>query len=307
MWKPMQNTLWLAAAIAGALFLAGCPLFGDNDGDFGPCIGPGCVCTVTADCQEGKICNTGGVCVVGCRTDGDCRAGFSCGSDNECTLSTECTSNADCSGSICDFRGTCVAQPSGACQTDADCSGDDVCVEGFCRARSAVCQFNSDCGAGRACLNNRCSVVCGGGASCGPAEACVDGFCAPVAGECAMSDDCGPNRHCVDGRCFADCSGGGSCTETGSLCSDDDFCRPDIFPKPFCTGDTECSLGAVCRDGVCRTPCPSGNNTECLAADVQLPICGPDMLCLSDNEASPGCFAQADCSAGQSCVDAQCR
>ena len=43
----------------------------------------------------------------------------------------------------------------------------------------------------------------------------------------------------MDGRCFTDCEGA-ACTGTRDHCSEDEFCRPDWQPRPFCDGDEDC-------------------------------------------------------------------
>ena len=178
-WTPTSRRHGLLSALLmlSSVGLAGCPLFGDGDGDFGPCIGPGCLCDTTSDCSTGMICSAGGTCIEGCRTDGDCEAGFACGSDNSCSAATTCSGSDGCGTDRCDFRDTCVTPAAGSCGSDSDCSAGEVCVESSCQAREDVCQFSSDCAAGRECVNNRCAVVCGGGASCGAGESCQDGFC----------------------------------------------------------------------------------------------------------------------------------
>jgi Cys-rich repeat protein len=90
------------------------------------------------------------------------------------------------------------------------------------------------------------------------------------------------------------------------------LCHPDTRPRPFCTVDSDCATGHVCRSGVCRTPCatmPTG--TYCMTFDVQLTTCSMtsgEYLCYSANETSPQCGGTLPaCPSGQSCVDAHCR
>jgi hypothetical protein len=110
----------------------------------------------------------------------------------------------------------------------------------------------------------------------------------------------------VDERCLVDCEGSSACAG-GEYCAEDDFCRPAWQPEPFCTTDLQCAATSVCRDGVCRTPCPTGTDEECRRFDVQLPICAADLLCYSTNETAPECATGTDCGATRSCIDGICR
>lgn len=323
-------------ALPFALVLAGCPIYGDGDGHGGPtrCVGDACLCSASSPCASGYCDLPSGRCLPGecgadsdcaagercdlashtcvarpaaCRTHGDCAVGSYCAA-GACAPSGTCTSDASCSGGfVCDFRGTCVPPAPPACRTTADCAGDTVCVEGQCRPRTDVCQFNNQCGAGRACVNNACVDICTGDADCGSGASCQSGFCRPNPSECTTSADCTGGEHCVEGRCLADCTGGAACTGTHDACAADLFCRPDWRPRLFCTSDAGCAPGHVCRMGVCRSPCPTGTNDECRRFDSQVPICASDMLCYTTSETMPECAVQTDCVAGRSCIDAICR
>jgi len=93
----------------------------------------------------------------------------------------------------------------------------------------------------------------------------------------------------------------------GETCAEDGFCRPDWQRQAICDNDEDCLTGHVCLDGACRTPCLSGNATECMEADHQLTVCADDNLCYKSNEDMPECFAGSDCTSTQSCIDAICR
>ena len=96
-----------------------------------------------------------------------------------------------------------------------------------------------------------------------------------------------------------------------AVCGTDGFCHPDTHPRPFCSVDTDCATGHVCRSGVCRTPCATTHMAmECMMFDTQLTSCANtsgEWLCYSTNETSPQCATSAECPSGQSCVDARCR
>ena len=330
----MRKLRPILIALPFVALLAGCPIYGEQDSGGRPaCVGPGCECGIDYGCRDGFACERGrcvvdatcvddedcplgeiceGSCEPGsrpCRTHGDCRVGEYCGDDGQCTVSGACSDDAACADTsfICDFRDTCVPDVEGSCRGAEDCSGDRVCVEGRCRGPGDVCQFNYQCG-GLTCVNSRCTQVCRGDDACASGEHCDGGFCVPAA-ECLHTDDCTDGGHCVGGRCLPDCADGGSCESTADYCAEDEFCRPDWRPRPFCDDATNegCAMGSICRDGACRTPCPGGLNNECLEVDHQLTTCATDNLCYTTNETMPECGGQADCDLDQSCVDAICR
>jgi len=297
---------FLALPIAAlALGLGGCPIYGDTADD--PCAAGGCFCRDDVQCPSGQRCQSN-ECVpipASCRTHGDCPSGQYC-NDDMCTPSAGCTSDAGCaslSDFICDFRNTCVPQGPGQCLNDAHCAGQNVCVEGQCRPVGNTCQFNYQCGPGRACVDNACSETCDNNAECASGQSCVSRICRPTT-ECTGTAACGAGEHCVDGRCFADCRATDAC---GALdaCAADEFCRPDWGPEPFCTRNEDCELGSTCVEGVCRTPCTT--NLQCMQVDSQFTVCGPQMLCLADVESAPECARGSDCDSGQSCINAICR
>ena len=331
---------FLALSLTTAL--TGCPIYGDGDGGDRPefCVGAGCPCdaiddcsrgfrcdvdrrmcedatgcTNDTDCPTGEVCDTAfNVCVPGvppttCRTNGDCPSGEYCAA-GICTRSSICTDDSSCSsgGFVCDFRSTCV--PPGACRSNADCTGGSLCIEGACRAPSTTCQFNYECGAGRACVDNTCVNLCTAASQCASGQNCRSGFCEADPTECTASSQCGAN-FCVDGRCLPNCRSA-SCSGASDSCGVDEFCRPTWEPSPFCTTDAQCAGGSVCRDGVCRTPCPTGTSMQCQTFDVQLPICqmatgSTEFLCYATNERTPECAVRSECSATESCIDAICR
>lgn len=304
-----------------------------------PCIGSGCddVCRADADCPDGLYCDeASGDCVAGglCNADDDCDAGFICdrargtcipGSrtcvthgdcaegracvDDECTPTSVCGLDGDCSdagaGYVCDERGTCV--PGSSCSAATCMNG--VCIDGTCRPNDQVCQFNRDCGTGRACVNNECTELCGAGRECPTGQECVGGLCRDRTGgdpECTLSSDCPMGDHCDGGICRDGCT-------TDTQCADSEYCdaglcRPDWHPEPFCTTDADCAMGSRCVDGVCRTPCPGATNEECMRFDVQLTMCGSDGYCYTQNESNPECRTAADCAAtSEDCIDGICR
>jgi hypothetical protein len=64
--------------------------------------------------------------------------------------------------------------------------------------------------------------------------------------------------------------------------------------------------GHRCAGGVCRSPCDT--SADCARFDVQFSFCDTaNHYCIANIEVTAMCASAADCSAGQSCVDALCR
>ncbi len=282
--KPSARILTsFALAVAGATLLSGCPIWTESLPEAPEPLPDRCL--VDADCGARGACEAG-----------------------RCVEAPSCDVDDDCgAGAWCDARGRCVPRPSGACRSDADCASEEVCVEGRCTPPEARCHLDAQCGPGRICVDNACRDACRGDDDCGSGTSCQGGICRPVE-ECTTSADCDGEAHCVGGRCLPACQEDGSCADTRDRCGDDGLCRPPAGPRFACENDDDCVGDHVCRDGVCRTPCASGMDSECRAFDVQLDVCGDDLLCyVSEDEANPECARRADCPDGLSCVGGICR
>lgn len=321
--------------LAGAL-LSGCPVYWGDDEDpcragrcaecdvnsdcatgeicsLGECI-PDVSCSTTADCDAGQIC-AGDTCVPqdSCRTNGDCPTGAYC-EDAVCVGSTECTGDAQCTTANfwCDFRSTCVPHGPTECRAAGDCvTGSQLCIENECVDVGETCTLDRECPGGQVCLNAECTVVCATTDDCAAGDVCIGSFCRPQE-DCSTSDDCDAGSHCVSARCLPDCRGSDTCDDAAASCEADGFCRPTWEPEPFCTMDSDCASGRVCREGVCRTPCATMMDSECMAIDSQLPLCrasaGGDFLCFSMSDlVTPECDPSRPCSGDRDCVNGQCR
>jgi hypothetical protein len=305
---PSPTRLALLALIPALPLLGGCPVYLGSGDDDGGTVTPRS-CETSRDCASGFVCR-GGLCERGdddtCRADGDLPSGQVC-DDGEPLPADRCDADDDCpDGQVCDFRGTCVTPEPSGCRDGADCRAGEVCVEDRCQAVDDTCQFDFECPPGLACVDNACVGLCTDDDDCPVGQACEAGFCQEADGSCRSSAECPAGASCVGGRCLVDCGDRGVCADDRTRCSDDGFCRPDV-EEGFCSDDDDCEAGSVCSDGVCRVPCPTGDDTECLAADFQLTECGPDNLCRSAAETMAECRTGADCAGDEVCANGQCR
>ncbi len=266
----------------------------------GFCLGPrepmptatDCSCTTSAQCDtvgDGSL-----VCVIDAMGHGECRPG--CDSPGH-----ECSSGYSC------VNGGCVENPHQVgCSATSPCASTATCVAGVCIPLVEICQFSTECGAARACVNQQCTTACGASNPCAGTATCgADGYChetiPPVTG-CGTNADCGAGQTCVDGRCFAGCAVDSDCP-AGDYC-DGGVCRLDTRTNPACGNGRPCASGAVCHNGACRSPCTQ--DAQCPLFDVQTNFC-IDMVCATTNEATSNCSAVGDCMPGQNCVDGNCR
>lgn len=267
----------------------------------GLCLGPreplpttnSCVCTHSTDCVANRVC------VLDVRGAGQCMTG--------------CTTSATGAGTHCAVGSSCV---NGGCQPDPDqvgcntttrpCGSLSTCIDGTCRPNTQICVFSTECGAAHACVNQVCTTGCSASNPCAGTATCgADGFChetiPPITG-CGTNADCAARQTCVDGRCFAGCTVDSDCP-TGDYC-DGGVCRLDTRTNPGCGNGRPCAAGSVCHNGACRSPCTQ--DAQCPLFDVQTNFC-IQMVCATTNEATSNCASAADCMAGQSCVDGNCR
>ena len=209
---------------------------------------------------------------------------------------------------VADDAGPLPPGPGTVCASADDCAEGEVCVEGACTDIDDACRFDHDCGPGRACVDNACRPHCADDSECTAGTACDAGVCVPTS-ECTTSAECEAMEVCVDERCLAACADDAECGPD-ELCAADMVCRPDAGPRPFCSTDDDCASGHLCVFGVCRTPCPTMTDEECLRWDSQLVRCDESesglYLCFSRHESNPECTTAADCAEGQSCRDAIC-
>lgn len=258
----------------GGVCHGGAPLDCD-DGD--PCTDDRCEALTgcihesnSADCDDGDLCTVDDVCSEGscggvprvC-DDGDICTLDSCGSDVGCfTEPLDCDDDDACTADFCDSERGCLHEP-------LDCDDGNPCTDDSCDELTG-------------CLNEPNSVDCDDGNLCTLDDHCEDGACVGTYRDCddgdaCTLDDCGGDLGCLNEP--IDCDDHDACTvdscdsERGCLhepldCDDGNPCTDDICEPPEgclstanehpCDDDDSCTVGDVCRDGLCEP-----GNDEC--------------------------------------------
>ena len=227
------------------------------------------------------------------------------------------THSACASGSAC-LAGRCAAleghlDDADACAADAECRAGELCRAGLCVAAGdddvLTCAANAECPANAVCYGGYCVVLAGGGAGGGgddPAtpEACngrdddgdgvVDEGCDPALA-CAADTDCPADALCVNGVCAAAavelCNGldDDFDGEVDEGCGDGEDADQDGFDVDHDCDDSDASVHPAAPER-----CGDGRDDDC--DGVVDEGCGPALACAAD----------ADCPAGQVCVNGLC-
>lgn len=213
---------------------------------------------------------------------GRCRSG-------ECLYEPE-TINCAASGLVC-RAGACVSDPcldASFCATPpaGTCSGDVATRfsgPGVCSSSSGTCTFTEtveDCAAqGRTCRAGACIGRCDGVVcDAPPAPSCVGeaawtwdpvGECVESTGECTYTlnarNCAAESLRCVDGACVEDVCAGVSCLAPPAPFCDGQDAVTSVGPGTCAPASGTCSYtrvrqdctasAAICRDGVCVSPC----------------------------------------------------
>lgn len=139
--------------------------------------------------------------------------------DDELPGPCNCTEFQTCN----ETTGTCLEPET--CATNADCTEDRVCVGGDCIV-APECITNRDCA-----NDEYCDVIL---------QACAPEGCTTDS-QCPETLVCADEGYCGSCSSSAPCPGAQQCL--GATC----------FDSPECTGDSDCTMGRVCNDGVCNT------------------------------------------------------
>lgn len=262
------------------------------------------LCLTDDECARGLACE-GGVCVssepaasVGCDDDSGCAPGELCERSGDLTTGTcqpsppapvACAVDADCpSGEAC-VDGECSRGGDECDGVDANgdgviaCDETAVCDQGVACSPDDACTDDADCAPGQACMAGACEGE--PGAECDGVDVNGDGVidCDEVLAECADNGECAAGQSCVDGRCEGD-------------------------GADACVVDADCAIGSLCLGGVCVVDggevCDDGiDNDGDGLLDCADETCARDANCVMQGM----CLADADCAAGEICVEGACQ
>ncbi|HVY29237.1 MAG TPA: hypothetical protein VHB79_21910 [Polyangiaceae bacterium] len=201
----------------------------------------------------------------------------------------------------------------GACESDVN---SKLALAGL----SSRCRINSDCSSELACVFQRCHEQCSSSRDCDRGSRCVAGergrsvcqledeAACSDAGTCHGAELCG-----VDGQCRDGCSSDSGCLSEqvcrAGTCADQDELDPQgaLVPSPDrpatptpCAFASDCPDNLVCRAGRCVAEC--ANDAECGAGESCL-----DGRCQTAVVNPSNCLRSSDCKQGEQCLAGACQ
>ncbi len=270
-------------------------------------------CDLANDCQHLPT-NDGAACPDADKCNGDeaCKAGIC-----QAGKALDCDDKNPCTTDSCDPATGCAhaADLQGTCDDANVCNGTESCVDGQCKAGSAL-----DCDDNAPCTTDSCDPAAGckntnvqDGTGCPDADKCNgDEKC--QAGQCKAGTPlvCNDNKPCTDDSCepatgcvFAPddkngCSDGKPCNGIEACKAGE--CKPGA--PPDCADTNSCTADACVDPTGCthtklpdNTPCPGGAQYSCLSGEC---VCKP--ACTGKDCGSDGCGATCGtCPAGKAC------
>ncbi|MFO0665832.1 MAG: hypothetical protein U0174_17905 [Polyangiaceae bacterium] len=312
-----RAVLSIATLSVAGLFLAGCPIFGndryyDDNSSGGSSSGNTRRCTAPSQCGTGEVCASNGVCMSGsCDTLG-CVSPYSCVVEQgvasckiptvtDAGVKTDAKADADSGFSGCRKDSECTALGAGA-----------KCLTGTCTARPDQCSDATQCRSAEQCVDGVCTPSCNASKPCPTGFACdlTKGVCTGNPSPCGNGPACSAGTTCVQEHCVAPCVAG-AC-QNGLVCVDGG-CFPEQRPIFSCTVDGEvgtggagkCAIGSICLRRSCYIACTPSDPDACKNAD-QFDQCkevttssGPHNVCGSSTNLGSEC----DPASGKACTD----
>lgn len=222
-------------------------------GKAGECISGSCeiFCETDNDCDDQNPCTTENCDpAVGCSyefaNDVVCTPESQCAVDGlcfkgECLTYTEvnCDDHNPCTVDSCDPESGCAfdnAENGTGCNDLDPCTKNDVCTDGVCSGTSVSCEDSNPCTHDVCSSNGVCENIPLSGESCEDDNLCTSASICD-AGVCVAIEntDCDDQDPCTNDKCYP-ASGCEYTGRTGNSCSDDNIC----------------TVGEVCRAGVCE-------------------------------------------------------
>ncbi|XP_028157244.1 uncharacterized protein LOC114350564 isoform X7 [Ostrinia furnacalis] len=287
-----------------------------------------------------------------CGPHGTCRNGF-------CTY-PECIVNDDCPGDRACINRKCTDPCINACGLNALCTvvrHAAVCScpagytgSAFVRCERIIietppppkpeCVADEQCPDNAACVDSRCSPVCGP-TNCGINARCLArqhrARCACLPGyegdayrgcysvQCHSNNDCPDDESCESGSCIKvctriQCGTNAHCVARGhtASCECDSGARGNPWTgcqRSECVVDDDCASWLACRSGVCQDPCPGACAQGALCTvNRHAPVCecprntqgDPKISCQPVLERAE-CEKDADCGPGLACLQGNCK
>lgn len=246
--------------------------------------------TMVCECPELWVPGADGECreIVqlasppGCQQDADCPDNESC-INRQCRNPCNCGLDAECRvqnhRAVCSCRNGYDGNPQTVCRTlgcriDSECDAGKACVNGNC---ISPCLLNDPCGDNAECFvaNNQAQCRCLSGYRGNPWQRCQ------IVG-CRSHGDCPSDKACENAQCVNPCVYGNDKCAPRAECRPQNHaavcrcpaglvgnpfveCRPDVQHE--CVLDTDCSARLACIDNHCVNPCqtlqPCQRPTRC--------------------------------------------
>ncbi len=275
---------------------------------------PGCggVCKVDSDCPAVKNACT----ISYCDTTTDQCASKLAADGTTCDDGSACTANSACTGGTCTGAITVICNDLNNCTTDSCLPATGKCL--YTNQNGTTCGDGNPCTVGDLCQGGKCQS--GAQKVCNDGVACTADACNTLTGACTFTPIPGCGSNC---NTDADCAATGSTCSTATCNKQTKLCTVSAVPNgTSCTDNLACTLGDVCKNGVCESgvvkTCNDGNPCTidaCTAADgtcTHAPAsnvaCADGDPCTATDTCTAGVCAGTpiSCGDGNSCTEDTC-